>query len=297
MQETTSPDWIFDLPEFAEWLHGSNNENLWLSATAGFGKSVLASYLTDQFAQNGSQVVYFFCNFDISRLQKADSILKTILYQLSSNSPAVRATLAEIWEKARSISDGTAALKDVVEKLLGPAIGVSGNTTYLVLDAVNECPKAALPDIFSLLRYLGTIKPLRIIITSQRTEEIATSLSNWKSIELQSSFAEKTIESYVKIHLTPTLQTWFEKANKDPIKFFSDTETGHRGMFIWVKIMLEYLRDAYDFKKFQQLLSDVPDTITQLYQDGLNRLASSHYHVFFRVRRVFWESHSPGSGA
>ena len=276
MQEATSPAWIVDLPEFAEWLQGSDTNNLWLSATTGFGKSVLASFLTDQLGQNGSQVVYFFCNFDIAGLQTADHILKTILYQLSNNSPAVRFTLTQIWEKARSISDGTASLKYIVETLLSPALDVSGGTTYFILDALNECPPSSLSDIFSLLRYVGKINSLRIIVTSQRTEEIASSLSSWKSIELQANFAETTIESYVDLHLTTTLRSWFSKADKDPIKFFSDTQTGHRGMFIWVKVMLEYLRDAYDFKKFQQLLSDVPDTITKLYQGGLLRLASSH---------------------
>jgi NACHT domain len=209
LQESTSPSWIFGLSEFVAWLEKCRDKrNMWLSGTTGFGKSVLAAYLTAEiFERTQLSVVYFFCK-DNELLNTADQIVRTIVYQLTSKSPAVHASVKALWAGNRPFLDGTAPLKDIVQILLVNALDLSADDqpVYFILDAVNECPKSSLPDIVSLLGYLQDIANLRIIVTSQPTEEIATTLRNWNHIELHSSYHEKTIESYVSNQLTPTLQ-------------------------------------------------------------------------------------------
>ena len=277
MQESTSPSWIFELPEFSEWLNGQHNKNLWLSGTTGFGKSVVAAYLTREIPQRTkSQAVYFFCK-ENPLLNNVDQIIPTIIYQLASISPPVKSSVKRIWDTDRSFSDGTAQLKEYVTVLLvGALIASAEQAVYFLLDGINECPKTSLPGILTLLKYLQAVPSLHVLVTSQPTEDIVSELGDWPRIELQSKFPEKTIETYIKNQLTPKLEGWFKRLGTDPIRFFNDNKTGHRGMFIWVATILRYMRDAYCFEDFQKVLEDVPDNINELYRAGFDRLAATH---------------------
>ena len=54
--------WVFDLPEFHDWIEGKTKV-LWLSGTTGFGKSVLAAYITEELENKfpTTPIAYFFC--------------------------------------------------------------------------------------------------------------------------------------------------------------------------------------------------------------------------------------------
>ena len=43
-------------------------------------------------------------------------------------------------------------------------------------------------------------------------------------------------------------------------------------MFLWVSILLSYLGDAESDEDFKSILSEVPDTVSGLYQKGFERL-------------------------
>lgn len=65
LQISSTPTWVFDLPEIKSWLDASGSGTgkiLWLSATTGFGKSVLAAYVTDELTHRfPSAAIAFFC--------------------------------------------------------------------------------------------------------------------------------------------------------------------------------------------------------------------------------------------
>lgn len=296
LQESSNPSWIFERPEFIAWLDSTSNDNknLWLFGTTGFGKSVLAAYLTETLpARTGGKVTYFFCK-DNQLLNTADHIVRTIIYQLTSDTPEAYEKVKGVWNSNKSLSDGTARMKDYVDILLAAALE-AGTTVYFVLDALNEIPKSSRPEILSLLGYVGQLPLFRIIATSQPTEELVTAFKSWQQLELQSTFHEKTIESYVRDQLTPTLSQWFEKSGVEPIKFFGDTSTGHRGMFIWVATLLRYLKETYTFEEFQAVLKSVPADMNALYRSGLDRLEKSHtksQNIW--IREIFsWVTQSP----
>jgi len=145
-----SPSWIFRHPRFVDWLQnpGSTSDNtLWLSATAGFGKSVLAAYLTkalkDKFPT--SPVTYFFCK-EKSDLSEGHQIVLTILKQLSAYSSGVSAHVQQIWEQDDSIADLTADYGDFYENLLLPVIDLFHSTSseriFVIIDGVNELPQS-----------------------------------------------------------------------------------------------------------------------------------------------------------
>lgn len=110
LQESSPPSWIFDRPEFVSWLDAptaDNSRNLWLFGTPGFGKSVLAAYLTEEIPRRFElTTAYFFCK-DGQLTNSADQITRTILYQLTKDSTSTYANVKDLWNADRSFADGT----------------------------------------------------------------------------------------------------------------------------------------------------------------------------------------------
>jgi len=132
-----------------------------------------------------------------------------------------------------------------------------GNTTvegqiFLILDALNEPIQQTQQDILALLDWLSTFIPqMRIIITSQRTEKLVSVFQTWTTFELQAQFHDDwKVCLGIQLHIpTPggsrvtqdpgiwqeiretdwQLRRWFEKGGVEPLKFFSDTDGGHKG--------------------------------------------------------------------
>ncbi|GKT55468.1 ankyrin repeat protein [Colletotrichum tofieldiae] len=78
--------WIFNHPKYQSWLNTSGSSLLWISADPGCGKSVLASFLIDEFTTSpkykGTNVCYFFFKSDNADQSDVLNGIRAILYQL-----------------------------------------------------------------------------------------------------------------------------------------------------------------------------------------------------------------------
>lgn len=78
-------DWIFTNDEISQWLASKGNSQrvLWLTANAGFGKSVLSAYVVEQLQQlYPTGVAWFFCSHDQPRRRTLVDILRSWVHQL-----------------------------------------------------------------------------------------------------------------------------------------------------------------------------------------------------------------------
>ena len=100
LQISSPPQWIFDFPAFHSWLDVSTTgrgKMLWLSGTTGFGKSVLAAYVTNELERKfpSALVTFFFCKNN-EFLGNVHNIMRTFLYQMAVRFPEVRANIKRI---------------------------------------------------------------------------------------------------------------------------------------------------------------------------------------------------------
>jgi len=82
-------------------------------------------------------------------------------------------------------SAGPSIVKINSESSSSEKTSTSTITTFLVIDALNELPSQSQSDILRLLGYLTQIPSLRIIVTSQLTDELANAFKKWSQLELQ----------------------------------------------------------------------------------------------------------------
>lgn len=281
------PSWIYTNTEFMDWLTGTEQTSslLWLSGTAGFGKSVLAAFLTTTLHENIESIVvpYFFCKDNIF-LREARHILLNILQHLAQYSPKTKTALREVWDSVPSVAHLTAPIDDMFKRLFIPAVQSLVESTIqticIIIDGLNECPKIYVADILKLLsllqrthefsgRQTSAMPRVKVILSSQPTPEISRFMTSSKQVILQSQNNEQNIETYLKQVLDETMLERFRAADVDPFQFF---RVRHQGMFLWVSTMLNLLERMDSDDDFQQCLKEVPEEINDVYLRGLMRL-------------------------
>ena len=282
----TPPYWVFDHPEFDAWLKATERVKLlWLSGTTGFGKSVLAAYLTEELAKrSSSRIGYFFCKESVL-LQEVHQIVRTFLYQITTQNSEARTLIRGVWQQSESIADLTASVSELFAALFLPSLRcLSENVeeVFLLIDGLNECPKDRIEKILQFLNLVKSISEedsqiprLRILLTCQRTPEISHALQQTPQVALQSIDNQENVKEYVvkkmgNLDRNSKLMRGFAMAKEpDPVEYFVNR---HNGMFQWVSTMFKCL-ESMDPEEFEEFLnSSIPNDIDGLYRRVLKQL-------------------------
>jgi tetratricopeptide (TPR) repeat protein len=288
-QEHSPPSWIFDVPTFKEWLGNPDpaSNALWMSGTTGFGKSVLAAYLTSALTKKfaGSVVTYFFCK-EKDNFKETHQIVRTLVYQLCNfperSHPACQAAFKcarDIWQFDRSIADLGADVATLFNNLLVPtlqAYSSFGETIFVMLDGLNELQEPCLGNALELIKNLQSLPQsprtgrVRIIVTSQPTPiAIDKALREAARVLLTGANNIDNVEAFVKSRLNDALVRQFQKVSINPIQFFREH---HHGMFLWVSTVLRDCEDIDHPDDLRKLLLNPPRSINDAYQRVLKRL-------------------------
>jgi len=98
---------------------------LWLYGTAGFGKSVLAAYLSEAIAQEytAMSIAYFFCKEEITLLNEAHHLIRTFIHQITVRNALETRNLAQaVRACSASIANCTASTNEFVDFFVMPEL-------------------------------------------------------------------------------------------------------------------------------------------------------------------------------
>ncbi|KAL8835231.1 MAG: hypothetical protein Q9170_003393 [Blastenia crenularia] len=91
--------WLFDLPEFSNWLETSNNA-LWIYGIPGAGKTILSTLVVDEVLRHiRSELVgtaYFYIRHDDKESHKTCNVLGSLLAQLARQNYSALAEIMEL---------------------------------------------------------------------------------------------------------------------------------------------------------------------------------------------------------
>lgn len=149
---TGTCSWILEHTQFKAWEQNSRRSLLWISADAGCGKSVMASFLVDHFkdsTRNDNTVCYFF--FKDDNLEQSDAVtsISAFLHQLYSAHPE----LIRFAQETLNIPGNTLARLDSVWRIFIRSVAQvsSKSTTICILDGLDECDESSRKQLLSLL--------------------------------------------------------------------------------------------------------------------------------------------------
>jgi len=277
-QRKSQPNWVLELPQFKRWHEDENAETniLWLTATAGYGKSVIAAYLTQKLVEihPSCGMSYYFCK-DKDGPREGHELLRTLLYQLSETSEALESKAQSIWSSNRSIADLSANIEYIFDNLFLPCISTlpRDEPIFVVIDGFNELPRAQMERILAVVRMFqrlyanSDIPALRVVLCSQPIKSEKTGATLHMSLTSLDNL--DNIEWFVKNTISQDIANLFKQGGVDPINYFREHS---RGMFLWVSLILRDLETMDTYEDMKEILDNPPDKINDTYQSILERL-------------------------
>ncbi|KAJ4297992.1 hypothetical protein N0V90_005891 [Kalmusia sp. IMI 367209] len=255
-------EWLFTEPNFAIWRRSfsavEENSNIspwqnafWVHGNLGCGKTVLAASIIEDFreVEPTENTCYFF--FRANRLE-SDSCVQ-----------AYRSILAQTLQYHRSdwtllnkfifiMDNDSSGQKVATRKELHDLIqscAQAGFIQTIVLDGIDECSDhaALIDDVSSML----TATSVKTLLFSRPTVNIPNEVPR----AYQFSVGQATsgdIEMYLERQLTSLVSRGLLPPTADVSQLCSQLVIGANGMFIWARLMANYL-DSSGLTVFQRL--------------------------------------------
>jgi hypothetical protein len=173
--------WVLNNTSFQQWQKNPQSHLLWIKGDPGKGKTMLLCGVINELQKSMAKtnlLSYFFCQATDLRLNSAVAVLRGLLYLLVIQQPSLASHFRKRYDLAgKSIFEDANAwvvLTEVFADVLrDPSLSL--NTTYLIVDALDEC----VTDLPKLLDFVAKQSS-----ASSRTKWIVSS-RNWPHIEEQ----------------------------------------------------------------------------------------------------------------
>lgn len=202
-------DWFLTSPELEEWLE-KDSSTLFCSGIAGVGKSVLASvlidYLQKKIESRKVAVGYVYCIERENERQTAESLLRSILRQVTEHRPMA----AGVWSlyDRFSKSNSVPAIDDI-SNALGSLISDQRLTVYIAVDALDECHLHQRSPFLTALFQLQAKYHVKILVFSRSLLDIEAKFSHCSKLSVAQP--RDDILRYIADESRRYLQPWTEE--------------------------------------------------------------------------------------
>jgi len=197
--EPDTAKWIFDIKDFRNWKDNPG-ESLWIHGIPGAGKTILCSTIIDHMSQHyerdpSNRVVYFYFDFADNKKQTVANLLKSVVYQLIVIEEVIPESVASLYTKCNGLQQPN--LDELVEVVIAE-VSRAGRT-FLMIDALDECPKEERELFFETFVQGSLPSNLNLLITSRKEPDIDAALgpSFSRTICIQNA----VIDADVRVHV------------------------------------------------------------------------------------------------
>jgi Cdc6-like AAA superfamily ATPase len=173
-QDTGS--WFLTSERYTQWK-AKLGKALWLHGIPGCGKTILSSTVIENIETScespNDVLLYFYFNFNDSKKQSFDSMVRSLVFQLYHVQQKSRSYLEQLYF---SCKDGREQPQHGQLLITLHTMLHNSGTTYVVLDALDECRTRK-----ELHTWLATpeAQALQLFLTSRKEEDIESSISSW----------------------------------------------------------------------------------------------------------------------
>ncbi|RFU27216.1 hypothetical protein B7463_g9122, partial [Scytalidium lignicola] len=261
--------WIFTHPVFVDWEVNQCERPLWIHGIPGCGKSVMASFLARN--SRARVTVTHFLQAAISQTSTwpvtvAASILVQLFRQKSMLSAASLSRMVQyILPLLDNYSTYQACPFLQLWSVLENVFDTLPNFT-LVVDALDECSREE--DASSLIEKLLKVSSLahsRIIILSRHHPAFEGHLKQSAEIQMNETVVSSDIDLFVRneVQRTPKIRLAQECV-------VQKAKEHANGMFLWAKLMLQYLQKAPTPRIQMDRLQKFPMGLAPIYEKILS---------------------------
>lgn len=258
--------WIQESAQYQQWLTQDSGA-LWIKATAGAGKSVIAAHVASLLAGNENvPVLSFFFRQIIATNRTPQALIRDWLAQLLRFSPPLQKKLKELLDQRRALE--TLALDELWDFALSAM--ASFKRAYCVVDALDEMDGGQEEFMRKLVRLAQEkSSSIKLLLTSRPLPHIEKVLSNphITHLHLRPQLVDRDIAIYIRERL---LSTHFPSEARAAIEDVLGRKS--QGLFLYTRLMLdEILEEGFtNIRIVQNALEELPSGLGEMYTQMLS---------------------------
>ena len=267
-ENPSSCKWIFDTVEYQSWMRTDDPINaLWINSGPGTGKTILAGQIVRHLREcsdnSNTVVTFYFCNGVNASKDDPLAILRTILCQLLDALPEIPQRVTELYRN--SYLKGSESAHSLpfldIQDLLNSTIELF-DAVYVILDGIDE-----LSDRRDLLTYLtalgrrGVQDKVKVLVISRMESDIRQAIGNYMSFAIHPSNTKSDMRSYITRSIRAKLDLQPPDVQKTQNVLFKRA----RGMFIWVRLVIDLLAEAANADECHEILQEIPQELHEIY--------------------------------
>ncbi|KAF5977577.1 hypothetical protein FBULB1_6509 [Fusarium bulbicola] len=292
--------WLLDSPQYITWK-SRKNSFLWLNGNSGQGKSILSSTVIEDIRNSkpsNFSILYFYITFTDNRKQSLEAIFRSLINQLYRSRQESRSPINALYSKC-----GDGSSQATVEQLryaLGDMLSAAGEV-FIIVDALDEYQNRSTQrdELLSWIESLcnGEFKT-HLLVTSRPEHHVKTSIETWADpysiICLETENISRDISDYVRQVVTnsTSLRRWHEHtATQDDM--INSLTVKADGVFRWVALQLERLKDCINKEEVNTTLQTLPTTLEETYYRVLYELTHTRRKYVIRILQFLAYSDIP----
>ncbi|CAH0032937.1 unnamed protein product [Clonostachys rhizophaga] len=262
LRQAGSGQWLLQDSRYLSWKN-SENSLLWLHGIPGCGKTVLSTTII-QYLEKEEMFLYFYFDFNDTRKQTLENMIRSLCYQLYRNKASQRH----------------------LDELTFLMMIQEAGKIYVVLDALDESSTLEDHHTRGLLSWIGSFRSsrnsVRLIATSRPEHAIQSQMDAWAGVipvPLESHLTEGDINSYI-VARVGQLSRWHARTDiQDEIIFALSSKANG------------ILPGSSNLKK--STLKSLLRTLDQTYSRILESVPLDHRHYTIRLLQFLTFSDRP----
>ncbi|KAF7975998.1 hypothetical protein HWV62_7992 [Athelia sp. TMB] len=243
---------------------------LWLCGDQGCGKTILCSHGVDIISKHCGDTPSYACGYFFFDGRSEEN-------QLSSYEGCLRSIIRQLWVRAGKIPD---ALREAYKTSTKATIGELEKTlqciienftrVYIIIDGVDECSERN-----KLLRWIEKISSrkrgkLHMLLSSRAECDIEDRLlalprSRRDVVRFSAKLSSSDIASYLDEKIAD-IPAWDQQTR---VLIKGELLRGADGMFRWISLMIEELKDCYTVLALKDKLRRLPKSLEEIYERKL----------------------------
>ena len=262
-------DWILAEKQIISWLDDDDKVPLlWKTGIPGAGKSILCSLIVQNAETRHDQsVIYYFCGQRSSDGSVLASLLCTLTVQLLRKNLELAPLIHQAFLQ-KETGRSWVSIKKILKKVLSTV-----KTTRIVLDGIDEWNQTAQRDVLKALVELQktTSSDCKLLVSSRDEPLIRKELIRAEHLIIDGQSAEG-LNRYIASK-TESLQYDFPSfANTTWEQVTIILQSKAKGMFLWVRLVMNGLQECSSEAEFKSRMDDLPDGLDEAYGRIITRL-------------------------
>ncbi|KAI9783658.1 MAG: hypothetical protein M1839_003506 [Geoglossum umbratile] len=270
LHQPGSNHWVLESNAFKGWKQ-NRGHTLWLHGIPGAGKTIICSTVIDHMegvckTQSGMRMAYYYFDFNDENALQLGVLLRSVLLQLSRQKQSLSDHLRSLYERCDNGRNlpGDELLASALFEILD-----EGEQTFVVIDALDECPQVERDRFYELV-----VKQIRqwpgrcnFLVTSRSEPDIEgamTEIDQLHNLPIQTGDVDADVGLHVHQFIlgNQRLKKWSEELR-------GEIETamvkGSQGMFRWAACQLELIKNCLQAGAVRKTLKNLPRTLEETY--------------------------------